>query len=45
MKIQVGLDYSVVHQRDFGEQWKVKLQITPVIPGLVKKPLTQLFQR
>jgi hypothetical protein len=45
MKIQIGLDYSVIHQRDFGEQWKVKLQITPVIPSLVKKPLTQLFQR
>jgi hypothetical protein len=45
MKIQVGLDYSVVAPRDFGTVWKTKLLITPVIPGLVKRPLTELVQR
>jgi hypothetical protein len=45
MKIQVGLDYSVVHQRDFGEVWKAKLTITPVIPSLMTRPLTKLVQR
>jgi len=45
MKIQVGLDYSVVHQRDFGEVWKAKLLLTPVIPSLLTKPLTELVQR
>jgi len=45
MKIQVGLDYSVVKPRDFGEVWKFKIDITPVIPSLMTKPLTQLFQR
>ena len=45
VKIQVGLDYSVVHQRDFGEIWKAKLLLTPVIPSLVTKPLTELVQR
>ncbi len=45
MKIQVGLDYSVVHRRDFGNRWRVKLLLTPVIPSLVKKPLLELVQR
>jgi hypothetical protein len=35
----------VVAPRDFGTVWKTKLLITPVIPGLVKRPLTELVQR
>lgn len=45
VKIQVGLDYSVVKPRDFGEVWKAKIAITPVIPSLVTRQLTQLVQR
>jgi hypothetical protein len=45
MKIQVGLDYSVVKPRDFGEQWKFKILLTPVIPSLMTGQLTKLIQR
>jgi hypothetical protein len=39
VKIQVGADYSLAYQDDYGERWKFKLQITPVIPSLIKKAL------
>jgi hypothetical protein len=45
MKIQVGLDYSVIKPDDFGELWKFKILITPVIPSLVTRNLTSLVQR
>jgi hypothetical protein len=28
-----------VRQDDFGQDWQIKLNIIPVIPALVKKPL------
>jgi len=39
IKIQLGADYSVVHEDDFGDRWKFKLLIPPVIPSMIKKPL------
>lgn len=39
VKFQLGVEKSVVRQDDFGQDWQVKLNIIPVIPALVKKPL------
>lgn len=39
VKIQAGADYSLAYQDNYGERWKFKVQITPVIPALVKKAL------
>jgi hypothetical protein len=39
VKIQSGLYYSVEHQDDYGQRWQFKIDITPVIPSLIKKPL------
>ena len=39
VKFQFGIEKSVVRQDDFGQDWQVKLNIIPVIPALVKKPL------
>lgn len=38
-KFQLGFDYSLVRQDNLGQSWKIKLAITPVIPGLISKPL------
>lgn len=38
MKFQLGLDYSVKHEKDYGERFKLKFLITPVIPSPIKKP-------
>jgi hypothetical protein len=29
----------VVHEEDYGQRWQIKLNIIPVIPVLIKKPL------
>jgi hypothetical protein len=29
----------VVHEEDYGQRWQIKLNIIPVIPALIKKPL------
>jgi hypothetical protein len=39
VKIEGGFDYSLAYEDDYGERWKFKLQITPVIPALIKKAL------
>ena len=39
VKFQFGAEYSVVSQDDFGTEWRIKLNIIPVIPDLIKKPL------
>ena len=39
VKLQLGVEYSVVSQDDFGQRAQVKLNIIPVIPSLVKCPL------
>ncbi len=38
-KVQVGVDYSPVYQDNYGERWKFKVMITPVIPALIKEAL------
>jgi hypothetical protein len=42
VKFQVGLEYSVVSQDDFGQRAQIKLNVIPVIPGLVE---TSIFGR
>jgi len=39
IKFQLGGEYSPVHQELFGKRWMIKLNIIPVIPGLIQKPL------
>jgi hypothetical protein len=39
MKIQFGMEYSVVSQDDFGQRMLFKINLIPVIAPLVKKPL------
>ena len=39
MMIQVGVEYSIVNEDDFGKQWMFRLNLIPVIPGLIQKPL------
>ena len=38
-KIQGGLEYSVVSPDTFGKRMAIRLQVTPVIPGLVQKQI------
>jgi hypothetical protein len=39
VKFQLGFEYSVVSQDDFGQRFQVKLNVIPVIQSLIKKPL------
>jgi hypothetical protein len=39
VNIKVGLEYSVVHEDDYGKRAGFRIQITPVIPGLIQKPI------
>ena len=39
VNIKVGAEYSVVSENDFGKRHSFRFLITPVIPGLVKKPI------
>lgn len=39
VKFQLGIEYSVVKQNDFGQVAQIKLNIIPVIPSLIKNPL------
>jgi hypothetical protein len=39
VKFQLGVEYSVVHQDDFGKRFMLKFNIIPVIAPLIKKPL------
>jgi hypothetical protein len=41
VKIQLAVQYMPVHPRISGQEWNVQLQITPVIPKLVKGVLFQ----
>jgi len=31
--------YAVIHPDDFGQQWNLRLTVTPVLPSLVKNPI------
>lgn len=39
VNIKVGFEYSVVRQKDFGQQAQIRIQITPVIASLIKNPV------
>jgi hypothetical protein len=39
VKLQLGMEYSVVKQDDFGQVAMIKLNIIPVIPSLIRNPL------
>jgi hypothetical protein len=39
VKFEFGAEYSVVSQKDFGQRFQFKLNIIPVIPSLVQKPI------
>ena len=38
VKFQLGVEYGVQRQDDFGPEWRIKLNIIPVIQSLQKKP-------
>jgi hypothetical protein len=38
VKIQLGVEYAVERQDDFGPEWHIKLNLIPVIQSLQKKP-------
>ena len=39
VKFQLGFEYSVVSQDDFGKRFLIKLNVIPVISALINKPL------
>ena len=39
LKLQFGLEYSVVSQDDFGQRFQIKLNLIPVIQSLIKSPI------
>ncbi len=39
VNIKFGIEYSVVSPDTFGREFQIRLQVTPVIPGLVQKPI------
>jgi hypothetical protein len=39
VNIKVGVEYSVVSPDNFGKRLQFRFQITPVIPGFIKKPI------
>mgnify|MGYP001827943997 FL=1 len=42
VKFQLSAEKSEERQGDFGMDWKIRLNVIPVIPALVKNPLFQL---
>ena len=39
VNIKLGFEYSVVRPDDYGQQAAIRLQVTPIIAGLIKKPI------
>jgi len=39
VNIRVGLEYSVVSPDEFGQRAQFRIQVQPVIPGLIQKPI------
>ena len=39
VKFQLGFEYSVVSQDDFGQRFQIKLNVIPVIPAPIKKSI------
>lgn len=38
-KFEIGFEYSVVSEDDFGQRALVRFSVIPVIPSLIRKPL------
>jgi hypothetical protein len=38
-KFEMGVEYSVVRQQDFGQRFAIKFSVIPVIPSLIRNPL------
>jgi hypothetical protein len=39
IKVQLGAEYSVVSQDTYGEKGRLVLEVTPVIPALIHRPI------
>ncbi len=39
VKIQLGIEYSIVRENEFGQQAQIRFNIIPVIPSLIKSPV------
>jgi hypothetical protein len=39
IKFQLGGEYSVVNEDLYGKRWLIKLNVIPVIPDLIRKPV------
>jgi len=39
VNIKAGFEYSVIHEKDYGQRAQIRIQITPVIASLVKNPI------
>ena len=39
VNFKLGVEYSAIAPDDFGQEAAIRLQITPIIPGLIKEPL------
>ena len=39
VNIKLGVEYAAISPDDFGQEAAVRLQITPIIPGFIQKPL------
>ena len=38
-KFQLAFEYSVIHEEDFGQRAQVRLNILPVVPSIIQKPI------
>jgi hypothetical protein len=39
VKFQLGFEYSVVSEDDFGKRFMIKLNVIPVIQALINQPI------
>lgn len=39
VKIQIALQYMVIHPAESGQEWNLQVQVTPIIPKLIKGTL------
>ena len=39
VKIQLAGQYMPIHPDNVGQEWNIQLNLTPVIPKLIKEPL------
>ena len=39
VRLEAAIEYSAVHQKDFGRQWLFNLKVIPVVPRPIQKPI------